>query len=250
MNWLLDPSVSTIGPDIDRLYYIILVITGVVFVLTEFLLFYFLFKYRKKEGRKAEYIHGSTKAEVIWTAIPFVIVVALGLMSVPVWDRIKQPTSFPDPALEIIVSARQFEWDAIYPGADGELGTDQDFTVLNRVHVPVNQPILIHLEAEDVIHSFFVPDFRLKQDAVPGMTIPVWFEVTEPGEYILGCAELCGIGHYRMDGMVVVHTEEEFEQWQAEQIAFHGGTPPEGEEAGGLLAELETGEEEGAPGGP
>ncbi len=223
MNWLLDPSVSTFGPDIDRLYYIILVITGIVFVLTEFLLFYFLFKYRKKEGRKAEYIHGSTKAEVIWTAVPFVIVVGIGLISVPVWDRIKQPTQFPDPGYEIMISARQFEWDAVHPGADGELGTEDDFVVLNRVDVPVNEPVLIHLEAEDVIHSFYVPDFRLKQDAVPGMTLQVWFEVTEPGEYTLGCAELCGIGHYRMDGVVVVHTEEDFQAWEAERIARHRG---------------------------
>ncbi len=231
MNWLLDPSFSTFGPDIDRLYYIILVITGLVFVLTEFLLFYFLFKYRKKEGRKAEYSHGSTKAEVIWTLIPFVIVVAIGLMSVSVWDQIKNPVEFPNPDYEIIVSARQFEWDAIYPGADGELGTEDDFTVLNRIHVPVNEPILVHLEAEDVIHSFFVPDFRLKQDAVPGMTIPVWFEVTEPGEYILGCAELCGIGHYRMYGMIVVLTAEEYREWEAGQIAFHSGerSPDEGD---------------------
>jgi len=219
MNWLLDPGVSTYSADIDRLYYIILFITGVVFLLTEFLLVYFLFKYRRQEGRPAAYIHGSTKAEVIWTGIPFVIVVVLAVMSMGVWDRVKNPGSFPTNGYELVVTARQFEWETRYPGADGQLGTADDFTVLNQMYVPVNRPIIVHLESQDVIHSFFVPDFRLKQDAVPGMTIPIWFEATDTGEYVLGCAELCGIGHYRMDGMVFVQTETEFSSWESQQIA-------------------------------
>ena len=235
MNWLLDPSVSTFGPDIDRIYYIILVITGIVFLVTEFLLIYFLIKYRKRDDRKAEYSHGSTKAEVLWTAVPFVILVALGLISIPVWERIKDPAQIPEGNYEILVSTRQFEWEAFYPGADGELGTDTDFSTLNRIHVPVNRPVTLLLESEDVIHSFWVPAFRLKQDAVPGMTIPVWFEITEPGEYELGCAELCGIGHYRMDGMVVVHTEAEFEAWEADQIAARA------EELGGATVAASSG---------
>ncbi len=225
MNWLLEPSVSTFGPDIDQLYYIILIITGIVFFVTEGLLIYFLVKYRAREGRKAEYIHGSTRAEVIWTAVPFVVVLVLALMSKPLWDQIKEPSLFPEGAYEIEVVARQFEWEARYAGANGEFDADDSFTLLNRVHVPVNQPVILHLEAEDVIHSFFVPDFRVKQDAVPGRRIPVWFEITETGEYELGCAELCGIGHYRMDGLVVVQSEEEFEAWKQERVAANGGQP-------------------------
>lgn len=219
MDWILPPGVTTYAADIDRLYYLILVITGVVFLLTQGLLFWFLFRYRKREGSRAEYIHGSTKAEVVWTAVPFVIVVALGLMSKSIWDEIKDPASIPDDAYEIHVSARQFEWEARYAGADGVFGTEDDFTLLNRMHVPVNRPVVVHLGAEDVIHSFFVPAFRVKQDAVPGMTIPVWFEVTEEGDYTLACAELCGIGHFRMDGRVIVQSESEFEAWKAERIA-------------------------------
>jgi cytochrome c oxidase subunit II len=237
MNWLLEPSVSTFGPDIDRLYYIILIITGIVFVLTEALLIYFLIRYRKRDGQKAAYVHGSTRAEVIWTAVPFAIVVALGLMSKPVWDRIKDPAVFPQNAFEIRLEARQFEWEAFYPGASGELGAEDGFSTLNQVHVPVNQPVILHLESTDVIHSFFVPAFRLKQDAVPGRTIPVWFEITEPGEYELGCAELCGIGHYRMDGRVFVHSQDEFDSWFLERRAAALGVDPaelamaEGEDA-------------------
>ncbi len=225
MNWLLEPSVSTFGPDIDRLYYIILVITGIVFVLTEGLLIYFLVRYRKRPDRRAEYIHGSTRAEVLWTLGPLVIVLMLGFMSKPVWDRAKDPAHFPEDALELTVSARQFEWESYYPGAGGDPDAQDAFSILNRVHVPVGEPVILHLEAEDVIHSFFVPRFRVKQDAIPGRTIPVWFEITEPGEYELGCAELCGIGHYLMDGVVVVQSRAEFDAWRAEQhAAALGGT--------------------------
>jgi cytochrome c oxidase subunit II len=234
MNWLLEPSVSTFGPDIDRMYYIILVITGIVFVLTEFLLIYFLIKYRRRDGRKAEYIHGSTRAEIVWTAVPFAIVLVLALMSKPIWDGIKDPAQFPADAYAIELTSRQFEWEARYAGSNGEFDAEDAFTLLNRLHVPVNRPVVLHLESEDVIHSLFVPRFRVKQDAVPGRRIPVWFEISEPGEYELGCAELCGIGHYRMDGLVVVQTEEEFQAWKDERLAAAGGSP-----AGSLAGNVE-----------
>ncbi|MEX2528742.1 MAG: cytochrome c oxidase subunit II [Gemmatimonadota bacterium] len=219
MGWLLPQGVSTYAADIDRLYYIILFITGVVFVLTEALLVYFLVRYRKREGRRAAYIHGSTKAEVIWTVVPFIIVVALGLMSKGLWDSLKDPAHFPADAYEIEVVARQFEWEVRYPGGDGLSGDEAGFTVLNRMHVPAGRPVVVHLESEDVIHSFSVPDFRVKQDAVPGMRISLWFEVPVPGEYPVGCAELCGLGHYRMSGSVVVMPESEFGAWEAERMA-------------------------------
>jgi cytochrome c oxidase subunit II len=219
MNWLFSPSVTTFGASIDRLYYAILIITGIVFLITQVALVYFLIRYRRKEGRKAEYIHGSTKAEIVWTAVPFFIVLALAVTSKSVWDEIRHPASFPEDAIQIGIMAKQFEWNVTYPGADGVLGTADDFTVLNQLHIPVNRPVVIMLESEDVIHSFFVPEFRVKQDAVPGMTIPVWFEVTEAGEYVIGCAELCGTGHTRMRGFVTVHTEAEYERWTAERTA-------------------------------
>lgn len=219
MNWLLEPAFSTFAGDIDRLYYIILVITGVVFVATEGVLLYFLIRYRKGDGtRKAEYLHGSVRAEVIWTAVPFVIVIALALMSRTSWNQIKDPAFFPDDAYEVVMTGRQFEWEATYEGADGELGTDDDFTLLNRLEVPAHRPVVLHLESEDVIHSFFVPDLRVKQDALPGRRVSIWFEVTEAGEYELGCAELCGIGHYRMGGMVVAHEGGDFDSWVEERI--------------------------------
>jgi cytochrome c oxidase subunit 2 len=115
--------------------------------------------------------------------------------------------------------AQQFEWTVTYRGPDGQLGTADDFTLRNQLHIPVNQPVVMRMTAEDVIHSFFVPAFRLKQDAVPGMTINVWFQATETGEYELACAELCGLGHYRMRAMVTVHSVDDYQRWLADQAS-------------------------------
>lgn len=212
MPWLPE-SVSTFGGEIDFLFYVILWITGAIFLLVEGTLLWFAFRYRHREGRKAAHIHGNWKVEAVWTAIPFVIVIALGAMSFGSWSRIKNPERFPQPGLEVAVMASQFEWQITYPGPDGELGTDDDFAKRNQLHVPVGQPVVVHLTAEDVIHSFFLPHMRVKQDAVPGMDQTLWFEATEPGTYELACAELCGTGHTRMKGSVTVHTAEAFEAW-------------------------------------
>ena len=130
-SWLLDQSASTVGPQIDRLYYWILAITGIVFFATEGTLIWFLFKYRHREGRKAEYIHGNTKAEIVWTAVPAVIVIGIALASRGLWAEIKDPANTPPNALHVLVTAKQFEWNVTYPGPDQELGTGDDFTVRN-----------------------------------------------------------------------------------------------------------------------
>ena len=217
MNWILPPGVSTFAPAIDRIYYVILVITGIAFVVTEVALVVFLIKYRARPGRRAVYIHGSTKAEIIWTAVPAVTVIIIGLLSVSVWTEIRGRNSVPEGAYPIGVHAQQFEWMVTYPGSDGILGTEDDFELRNQLHVPVDTPIAIHLTAEDVIHSFFIPQFRVKQDAMPGMPQRLWFQVTEPGDYELACAELCGLGHYLMRAAVTVHTADGYQQWLSEQ---------------------------------
>jgi cytochrome c oxidase subunit 2 len=111
------------------------------------------------------------------------------------------------------VVPRQFEWNITYPGPDRLLDSDDDFTIRNELHVPVDRPVVVRLSSEDVIHSFFIPAFRVKQDALPGRRINVWFEATDTGEFELACAELCGLGHYRMRGRVIVHPQDEYEQW-------------------------------------
>lgn len=219
-SWMLPESASSFGPEIDSIYYLILVITGVIFVLTELALVWFLFRYRRREGHEAQYSHGNKTAEIVWTAIPFVLVLFIAFKSNEVWLQVKQADRNPavtESALPLRVVAKQFEWLVTYPGPDEELDTDDDYEVRNQVHVPVGRPIRIDLESEDVIHSFFIPAFRVKQDAVPGMTIPVWFQATEPGDYTLACAELCGLGHYRMRASVTVHEAEAFEAWMDEE---------------------------------
>ena len=219
MSWILPSGASTFAGDIDFLYYLILVITGIAFVVVEVGLVWFLIKYRARPNQKATYLHGSTKAEVVWTAVPAVTVIVIGIMSGGVWNHVKGRDSAPPNALEYDVAVRQFEWDFTHPGPDERLATDDDATVRNQLHIPVNRPVLLRLRSEDVIHSFFVPAFRVKQDAVPGMTIDVWFEATEVGEFEIACAELCGLGHYRMRASVVVHSAGDYASWLAERAA-------------------------------
>ncbi|HMH81880.1 MAG TPA: cytochrome c oxidase subunit II [Gemmatimonadales bacterium] len=221
MHWWLPLKGSTFAGEVDGLFLAITIITGIAFVVVEVGLIWFVVKYRQRPGRKAFYTHGNTRAEVIWTTIPAVTMVALGLISNHYWVKIKGRHSVPANAYPIAIHAKQFEWQVTYPGADGQLGTSDDFTVRNQLHVPVGRPVVVHLSAEDVIHSFFVPVFRVKQDAVPGMQINSWFQATVPGNYELACAELCGLGHYRMRAQVFVHTQEDYDAWlkQAAQEA-------------------------------
>lgn len=217
-SWMMDQSASTVGPGIDRLYYAILIITGIVFFATEITLVWFLFKYRHREGRRAEYIHGNTKAEIVWTTIPAVIVIGIALFSRGLWAQVKNVEETPPDAMPVLVMAKQFEWNVTYPGPDGQLETGDDFTVRNRLDVPLGRPTRLILRAEDVIHSFFIPAMRLKQDVVPGMDTHMWFEPTVAGEFPIGCAELCGIGHTRMRGTLTVHAASEYQTWVNERL--------------------------------
>jgi cytochrome c oxidase subunit 2 len=216
MRWWLPLQGSTFAGPIDGLFIAILIITGIAFVLVELGLVWFVFRYRARPARRAFYTHGNTRAEVIWTAIPAVTMVALGLISNHYWVEIKGRNSVPPNAYPIGVHAKQFEWQMTYAGPDGK-----SFTVRNQLHVPVGRPIVVRLSAEDVIHSFYVPQFRVRQDVVPGMDIKAWFQATVPGTYELGCSQLCGLGHYRMRAQVYVHTQEAYDAWlkQAAQEA-------------------------------
>jgi len=219
MSWFLPPGNSTFAGDIDFLYYMILAITGIAFIVVEGGLVWFIIKYRRRPGRKAYYTHGNMTAEVVWTAIPAVTVIIIGIMSGGVWTDIRGRNSVPPGALEVGLVAKQFEWNATYTGADGRLGTGDDFSTRNQLHVPVDQPVLVRLGTEDVIHSFFIPSLRVKQDALPGKTIEVWFEAMVPGKFEIACAELCGLGHYRMRAVITVHTADEYARWVQERTA-------------------------------
>jgi cytochrome c oxidase subunit 2 len=235
-SWMMPESASTFGAGIDSIYYIILWITGAIFVLVETALIVFIIRYRHREGRVAVHTHGSKKAEIVWTIIPFILVLFIVYASNDIWLQVKradQDGAAQADALPLRVVAKQFEWNVTYPGPDEELDTSDDFVKRNQLHVPIGRAVRIDLGSEDVIHSFFLPDFRVKQDAVPGMTIPVWFEATRTGEFPMACAELCGLGHYRMRASLTVHEADDFNRWQAEELA--AGTPAEA--ADGLEAD-------------
>jgi cytochrome c oxidase subunit II len=215
LSWLPE-DVSTFGQEIDSLFYLIYYITAVTFILVTVLMVVFLIMYRQKEGRRATYTHGNTTLEIIWTIIPAAILIVLSFMSVSTWAKVKRHA--PDSDFELQVTAKQFNWEVVYPGADHQFGTPDDVKFDNDLHVPVNKVVRVHLSSRDVIHSFFLPNLRLKQDAVPGRTILVWFEATKPGKYELPCAELCGFGHSGMKGWLYVHTPEEYAKWAAESL--------------------------------
>ena len=213
MSWLPE-NVSTYGVAIDRLFYFIYYLTGVTFFGVQIALLVFLWMYRARPGGKAVYTHGNTTLEIVWTAIPSVLLAGLALAGRSTWLDIKAR----QPATDFVirVTAKQFNWEVRYPGTDAKLDTDDDVVMDNDFHVPVHKSVRIQLRSRDVIHSFFVPNFRLKQDAVPGREIPVWFEATKAGKYEVPCAELCGFGHSGMKGWLYVDTPEDYTTWARE----------------------------------
>ncbi len=216
LNWWLPENVSTFGVEIDWLFHLIYAITAITGILVFAALIAFLVIYRDRPGRTARYTHGNTTLEIVWTVVPALILVVLTFLSVPAWSKIKMTQ--PPTDVIIQVTAKQFNWQVAYPGADGKFGTEDDKKFLDEMHVPVNKPIRVILKSQDVIHSFFVPNFRIKQDAVPGREIIAWFDATKPGKYEWPCAELCGFGHSGMKGWVYVHTAEDYAKWAAENL--------------------------------
>lgn len=223
--WLPNPPgtghvVSTFGREIDSLFLIILWITGIVFIGTQVALVWVAWKYVDGPGRVATYFHGSQRLEVIWTIIPAAILVFIALYQMGTWAEIKFPSAAPKVQPLAEVTARQFQWVMRYPGPDAKLHTPDDLYTVSDLHFVKDRPALIYLRSSDVLHSFFLPQLRIKQDAVPGLTIPVWFDCDRAGKYELVCAELCGWGHYKMRGNVTVHdTQSEFDEWQAKALA-------------------------------
>ncbi len=237
-------DISEHGHTIDHLFYFILWLTGVVFVITECVLFWFLWRYDSKgRAHPVQYTHGSHSLEIVWTIVPSAVLLFIAIYQMNAWadSKIHNPGAGPDgiigtaddmlPTLE--VTGRQFEWRLRYPGlkAQGKLGDADDIFVVNDLHIPVNEEILIELKSADVLHSFFLPNMRVKQDAVPGMKIPVWFRATQTGTYDLVCAELCGWGHYKMKGRLTVESRDDFNHWleqkYREQTATKDSQPTE-----------------------
>jgi cytochrome c oxidase subunit 2 len=217
-SWL-PKNVSTFGGDVDSILYLIYYIVLMWFLLTYGTIGYLLVRYRRRPGTRAQYVTGNSPRQYGWILALGVIVllldVGIDIRGEQVWDKIKRHV--PPPDLQLRVIAKQFNWEVHYPGPDGKFDTADDLQLEGQIHVPVNKVVHITLQSKDVIHSFFLPNLRLKQDAMPGRSIPVWFEATEAGVYPIPCAELCGTGHTGMQGHLTVHTPDAYKTWQKER---------------------------------
>jgi cytochrome c oxidase subunit 2 len=213
---------------VDDLFWIIFWVTGFFFVLTEGLLIYYCVKYRAKEGGKAVHSHGNHSLEMLWSIVPGVILFGLAVMQTGSWGDIKYKSAMPseDDAVVVQVIGRQFEWHFRYPGPDKEFGTTDDVVSPFHLYIPVDRDVIVKLQTLDVLHSFWLPNVRLKQDLVPGMTIPQWFKCVKTGDYEIVCAELCGSGHTKMKGNLHVLTADEFDAWLAKEKADQGDHVP------------------------
>lgn len=213
MFYWLPEGVSTYAKDIDFVFFVIYYVTAFIFILVTVLMVYFLKVYRYKEGeeRRALYTHGNTKLELIWTIIPAIVFLSIFFVSKSTWAKIKAST--PPPDIQVRLQAKQFGWKFTYPGPDGKFDTADDKSLEGDLHVPVNKVVRLVMRSDDVIHSLFIPSFRLKQDIVPGREIIAWFNATKAGKYEVPCAELCGPGHSGMRGWVTVYPEAEYQAW-------------------------------------
>ena len=231
----LPKDISEHGHEIDHLWYFILLLTGAVFVATEVVLFWFMWKYDAAYQRgPVKFSHGIHNLEVVWTILPAATLLFIAIYQMNAWAEVKIRKPGMPPTVE--VTARQFEWRLRYPGADGQIGTRDDIHHVNDLHVPVDTDVLVELKSADVLHSFFLPHVRIKQDAVPGSKIPVWFRAGEIGTYDIVCAELCGWGHYKMKGRLTVESKRDYEDWlkrmyqEQEAVADTAASPGESAE--------------------
>lgn len=221
---LMPIAASSYAGDIDRVMWLIAVIVGVWFIAAEAILLGFAIRYRRRKGVRAAYVPGKGIRQTAWILIPCVAILAcdfaIDAFGAKAWGEIKE--QIPPVQLALGIQGRQWAWTFTHPGKDGKLGTADDIVVPNEIHVPVGENVAFTLTSADCLHSFWVPELRLKQDAVPGRRIQGWFRPTRPGAYGVLCAELCGVAHGLMRGTLYVDTEADYEKWLAAQTAPGG----------------------------
>ena len=253
---MLPVAATEMGERYDHMFNVTLAVTGIVFLLTQALLFWFAFRYQSTENRKAFYYAHNNRIELIWTTIPAIVMAILVAIGLKHWFTITSEAPANADVVEIV--GKQFNWIVRYPGADGELGK-RDFRKINdannvlgldttdranrddvvlengELHIQVGRPVKLIIGSRDVIHDVGLPHFRLKMDAVPGITTTLWFipkyttaqmkEITGNPSFVyeIPCSEMCGKGHYSMRGTVIVETREEHLAWLAKQKPYLSG---------------------------
>lgn len=244
---LLPEAASNHGENIDTMLLITIIVTGIVFVITQVALFWFSYKYQAKEGRKAFYYPHNNKLEVIWTVIPAIVLTVLVGFGLYYWLQITSEA--PKDSIVVEVTGKQFNWEFRYPGKDGVLGKKyykevneakgnplgqlwddpanrDDIYTTGEMHIVVNRPVQLQIFAKDVIHDVGLGHFRMKMDAVPGIPTTMWFtpkfttkqmrdKYGPEFNYEISCQEMCGKGHYSMRGTVIVETQAEYNAWLA-----------------------------------
>ena len=241
LNYLgLPVQASTHAPEIDQMISLVHWLMLVLFVGWGIFFVYVLFRFRKGANPRASYEGAKGKiSKGIEVGVVVVEMVLLVFYAIPAWA--KRVRSFPteNEAVVVRVVAEQFAWNVHYPGRDGKFGrTDinrisaenplgldrsdpnakDDITTINQLNLPIDRPVLVHLMTKDVIHSFGLYEMRVKQDAIPGMSIPVWFIPNRAGQYEIACSQLCGLGHFRMRGFITIQTDAEYRGWMDEQV--------------------------------
>lgn len=242
-------SASVEGEKIDSMLWLTLAITGLVFFITQILLFWFSFRYQEGEGKKAYYFPHNNRLEIIWTTIPAIVLTVLIVLGLKHWYRI---TGDPPRGTALVeITGHQFGWDMRYPGKDGVLGkinyklynqpagntlavdfkdpASFDDVRTTKMVLPVNKPVKLVIHAQDVVHSVGLPHFRLKMDAVPGIPTTIWFtpkfttaqmrEKTGNKDFVyeIACDQMCGKGHFSMRGEIDVVSDAEYQKWMSEQ---------------------------------
>jgi cytochrome c oxidase subunit II len=208
-------AASTYAHSIDHLFILIAALVGFWLIVAEVILFWMVFKYREKDGRPTRHITGEEKELHRWVTIPHLLVILCDIIiiipALVVWYNIKQVMPPTDRTVRVI--GQQWAWSFQEPGPDGILDTADDIRTVGELHVTVNTTYRFEVVSRDVVHSFAIPSFRLKQDALPGRTITGWFRPDRVGTYDIQCTQICGIGHALMAGRVIVETPQAHSAW-------------------------------------
>ena len=230
---------STHAAEVDHMTILVHWLMLVLFIGWGFFFLFVLFRFRKGANPKASYTGAHGKfAKSTEVAVALIEIALLVFYAIPAWaTRVK---AFPSETEAVVVRvvAEQFAWNIHYPGPDGKFGrTDiklvsadnplgldrkdpdakDDITTINQLNLPTDRPVLVHLSSKDVIHSFGLYEMRVKQDAIPGMSIPVWFIPNRVGEYEIACSQLCGLGHFRMRGFITIQSAADYKKWYDDQ---------------------------------